>query len=165
MLRMKLVKSFCRVTIALIACSNISSAQVIPTPLLLDPYTQPKFVNPLPIPAVLTEKSRGAYTLQATQFTQHLGLFTPGTTTPLMTTVWGYNGTYPGPTIVATKGTPTRVYFPNRLTDKKKVPLPHLFPIDTTMMWAYHSCPTCMEVMWSLQVTVFPKLGIHLPLP
>jgi spore coat protein A len=133
---MKLVKSFCRVTIALIACSNISSAQVIPTPLLLDPYTQPKFVNPLPIPAVLTEKSRGAYTLQATQFTQHLGLFTPGTTTPLMTTVWGYNGTYPGPTIVATKGTPTRVYFPNRLTDKKKVPLPHLFPIDTTMMWA-----------------------------
>ena len=119
-----------------------ATAQVTPAPILLDPYTQPKFVSPLPIPAVLTEKSRGAYTLQATQFTQNLGLVTPGTKTPLLTTVWGYNGTYPGPTIVATKGTPTRIYFPNRLVDKKKAPLPHLFPIDTTMMWALSGNPT-----------------------
>ena len=138
---MKLVNAFSRVMLTLLTFSIGASAQVTPTPVLLDPYTQPKFVSALPIPAVLTEKSRGAYTLQATQFTQNLGLVTPGTNAPLLTTVWGYNGTYPGPTIVATKGTPTRIYFPNRLVDKKKVPLPHLFPIDTTMMWALSGNP------------------------
>ena len=79
--------------------------------------------------------------MQATQFKQHLGLFVPGTTTPLMTTVWGYNGSYPGPTIMATKGKPINIFFPNRLQDRKKNPLPHLFPIDTTMMWALSGNP------------------------
>jgi spore coat protein A len=49
------------------------------------------------------------------------------------TTVWGYNGTYPGPTIEARKGTPISVTYVNNL------PPTHLFAnsIDSTLHGVY----------------------------
>src|SRR5687767_5551466 len=71
---------------------------------LLDPMTQPKFVNPLPIPGVVQPTTPGgtSYRVSISQFQQELGLYDPLTGQPLRTTVWGYNGSYPGPTFVAT---------------------------------------------------------------
>ena len=134
---MKLTKMSSLLWLTTFFFCEFSTAQIAPAPpLLLDPVTQPKFVNALPIPTVMTARARGVFTLAATQFTQRLGLVTPGTNTPLLTTVWGYNGTYPGPTIQATKGVPLNVFFPNNLYNKAKVPLPHPLPIDNNMMWA-----------------------------
>ena len=136
---MKLIKSLLLI-IAVITgiCESTLAQTPPPAPLLLDPLTQPKFVNPLPIPAILSGRTRGAYTLAATQFRQNLGIVTPGTNAPLLTTVWGYNGTYPGPTIQAVKGTPVSVFFPNNLytNNRARTPLAHPLPIDPTMHWA-----------------------------
>lgn len=133
---MKLNKTSSLLLLAVSVICSFATAQVAPPPLLLDPIAQPKFVNSLPIPTVLSGRARGSFTLAASQFTQNLGLVTPGTTTPLMTTVWGYNGTYPGPTIQATKGVPLSIFFPNNLYNRSRVPLPHVLPIDPNMHWA-----------------------------
>jgi len=123
--------------VCVLSLSENTNAQIAPPqPVLLDPITQPKFVNALPIPAVISGSDGRVITLPATQFTQQLGLVVPGTKTPLPTTVWGYNGTYPGPTIQARKGTPLSVSFPNNLYNRARVPLPHLLPIDPNMHWA-----------------------------
>ncbi|EMR01247.1 multicopper oxidase domain-containing protein [Cesiribacter andamanensis] len=107
---------------------------------LLDPASQPKFVHPLPIPAVL-DVSEGPTTLSVdiTQVEQDLGLRHPQTGAVMKTTVWGYNGQYPGPTIFARKGVPLQVYWHNRLTEDGSdtgAPLPHLLPVDPSLHWA-----------------------------
>src|SRR6266542_3991554 len=70
---------------------------------LLDPATQPKFVNPLPIPSVMQPTTPGgtSYNVSITQFQQNLGLIDPATGKALNTTVWGYASSYPGPTFIA----------------------------------------------------------------
>lgn len=109
------------------------SAQIITT--LLDPLSQTKFINPLPRPAVLQPTVPGGnnYSVSITQFKQHLGLFDPSGG-PLMTTVWGYNGSYPGPTIEALKDNPVSVTWNNDLTDSDNYPLDHLFPVDESLI-------------------------------
>src|SRR4051794_24112371 len=82
-------------------------------PALLNPATQPKFVNPLPIPSVLDVRAGGTHTITVSQVQQNLGLIDPVTLQPLSTTVWGYNGTYPGPTILAQSGIPANFVFLN----------------------------------------------------
>ena len=77
---------------------------------LLDPRTQPQFVNPLPVPSVIDGRSGGTFTITISQFNQWLGLIDPTTQQHLSTTVWGYNGSYPGPTIVAKKDIPLSVF-------------------------------------------------------
>src|SRR5688500_20330036 len=64
---------------------------------LLDPLTQPKFVNPLPIPGVIQPTKPGgtSYQVSISQFEQQLGLYDLVTGQPMRTTVWGYNGSYP----------------------------------------------------------------------
>lgn len=76
---------------------------------LMDPTTQPKFVNPLPFPIpVLQPNTPGGtdYSVSVSQFKEDLGVRDPVTGAHLLTTVWGYNGSYPGPTIEAPKGHP-----------------------------------------------------------
>jgi len=102
---------------------------------LLDPTTQPRFVNPLPIPAAIDATAGGFYEILISQFEQSLGLYHPITGVPLMTTVWGYNGAYPGPTFVAMKDVPINVKWRNELSTGG-TPLPHLLPVDTTVHWA-----------------------------
>jgi len=114
---------------------------------LLDPLTQPKFVNPLAIPKVASPDKRknpgfDYYELAMTQMQQYLGLVDPVTGRPLVTTVWGYGGSYPGPTIEARStssenrvnpGSPVQVLWSNEL------PVTHLLPLDTTL-----DCATVM---------------------
>ncbi|HYX09400.1 MAG TPA: multicopper oxidase domain-containing protein, partial [Bacteroidales bacterium] len=92
--------------------SSTVSAQA----LLLDPLTQPQFVNPLPVPGVIDATNGGTFTITMTEFTQDLGLVDPvDLATPLLTKVWGYNNTYPGPTIRAMKDVPVNVFWLNNL--------------------------------------------------
>jgi spore coat protein A len=106
---------------------------------LLDPFTQPKFVNPLPFPGVIKPTVPGGtnYNVSISQFSQQLGLYDPVTGEPLSTTVWGYNGSYPGPTFEARKGVPINVTWSNDLVDRNNKPLPHLLPVDTSINWAF----------------------------
>lgn len=103
---------------------------------LLDPNTQPKFVNSLPLPGVLDARNGGAFTIAISQFEQDLGLVDPISGSPLARTkVWGYNGAYPGPTILAGRDKPVSVLWENKLVSANGV-LPHLFRIDTSLHWA-----------------------------
>ena len=98
---------------------------------LLDPVLQPKFVNPLPFPAVLQPtKGVNQYEVIISQFDQDLLGLKDASGNPLMTTVWGYNGSYPGPTIEATSGEAITVDWINELPEK------HLFAIDENVHWA-----------------------------
>ena len=108
---------------------------------LLDPRVQPKFVNPLPIPSVIDARSGGTLNISISQFEQNLGLVNPATGQPMFTKVWGYNGSYPGPTIVAKKDVPLSVYWHNNLVNSSNQPLPHLLPIDPSVHWALEGLP------------------------
>src|ERR1700746_3245234 len=92
----------------------------------LDPASQPQFVNPLKIPPTLDAKrdggKDGTLKIRMEQVSEDLGVFDPGTGHHLMTTVWGYNGTYPGPTIEARVNETVHVDWINHL------PTTHLFP-------------------------------------
>lgn len=111
-------------------------------PALLNPSTHPKFVNSLPIPKVMepTAANPTHYDVSVTQFTQNLGLIDPMTNLPMSTTVWGYNGSFPGPTFETKKNTPITVTWKNELYDKTNslLPvLPHLLPVDLSIIpWA-----------------------------
>lgn len=103
--------------------------EAMPAQALLDPVLHPKFVNPLPFPAVATPVNGNNYEMSLTQFSQDLGLVDPAGNS-LTSTVWGYNGSYPGPTIEARTGQIIQVKWTNNL------PVNHLFPIDNSIHWA-----------------------------
>ncbi len=114
---------------------------------VLDPLTQPKFANPLPVLANIGGRfdvtGGGTHEVRMTQFSQQLGLVDPVTGAPLSTTVWGYQfpgqaqGTYPGFTFVARRDVPVDVRWVNALEDAVTGdPLPHVLPVDTSIHWA-----------------------------
>jgi spore coat protein A, manganese oxidase len=94
-----------------------------------EPSTIPKFVDQLPIPAVARPVSQLEYLKQEKQIyniimqevKHRFHKYFP------LTTVWGYNGTYPGPTIEVNKDVPVNVKWINNLPDK------HLLPVDHTL--------------------------------
>ena len=124
-----------------LSVSVLSSHSFLAAQPLLNPRTQPQFVNPLPLPGVINAREGGTFTISITQFRQHLGLVDPVSGQPLETTVWGYNGTYPGPTILAKRGVPINVFWQNNLVSNTGQPLPHLLPIDATLHWAMEEVP------------------------
>ncbi|WP_018478932.1 multicopper oxidase domain-containing protein [Pontibacter roseus] len=106
---------------------------------LLHPASVPKFVNKLPIPSVIDAIDAGGreITMTISQFEQDLGLgLKDASGTPVLTNVWGYNGQYPGPTILTKKDQPIQVKWLNRLVDEGGEPLPHLLPVDKSIHWA-----------------------------
>jgi len=105
----------------------------------LDPNTLTKFQDPLP---VVTRQTGQNVSLTATEFRQQVlpSNFTAG---PYRgkTTVWGYNGTYPGPTIEAVRGMSTSVNYINNLGKStlytpKSLTIPGVLPVDQTLHWA-----------------------------
>lgn len=94
-----------------------------------DPATIPKFVDPIKIPKVAKsvipydkEKKRPAlYKMAAEEIKHRFHRAFP------LTKVWGYNGSYLGPTIIAYKGIPIRVKWINNLPDK------HFLPVDKSI--------------------------------
>ena len=125
-----------QLTIILPFCFFLLCLQPVQAQTFLDPTTQPQFVNPLPIPSVINAYDGKPLTIGITQYEQDLGLINPLTNQPLKTKVWGYNGQYPGPTILARKGLPLDIRWENNLVNENIV-LPHLLAIDATVHWAF----------------------------
>ena len=84
-----------------------------------------------------------SYTIGAGQIQANvLGLSRAGV--PLMTTAWGYGKkdsatgalrvTHPGRSFVAQRGQPIEVRWRNELVDGNGLPLPHILPVDQTVM-------------------------------
>jgi len=96
------------------------------------PVLEP-FVDPLPIPAVAQPVSgapggEATYIITMTEFEQQLHRDLPPTR------VWGYNGTYPGPTIEASRGRPVTVTWVNDLRDEQgNLRTDHYLPVDACM--------------------------------
>jgi spore coat protein A len=130
-LNKKFVPIIC-LLIASISITNQSLGQV-----LLDPLTQPQFVNTLTIPPTIDGRSGGVVDMSVTQKSFKLGIINPITKAPLSTTMWSYNGSVPGPTILASKGTPLKINWLNKLTDVSGKFLPHLLPVDESLEWAF----------------------------
>jgi spore coat protein A, manganese oxidase len=124
-------------TCSILIISNTSAT----SQMLLNPKTQPQFVNPLPIPSVIDGRNGGLFTIGISQFDQWLGLVNPVTQQRLNTTVWGYNGSYPGPSILAKKNVPVQVFWRNNLVNGSNQPLPHLLPVDVSIHWAMEDEP------------------------
>jgi len=91
------------------------------------------FVDPLPIPPVLTPSS--VVDVHIRQIRQKLHRDLPPTL------VWGYDGTYLGPTFDVRRGTPTEVRWLNDL------PSTHLLPIDHTIHGAESTLPDVRTVV------------------
>ena len=94
-----------------------------------NPATIPKFVDPMPIPAIARPVKKNDASGEKTSFyyiemrqAQHRF----HKNFPL-TTIFGYNGTYPGPTFLVAKDIPVQVKWENKLPRK------HFLPIDHTL--------------------------------
>lgn len=124
---------FCVVAMFLALCTPVREARAQVS--VLDPASQPRFVNPLPRPTRINATGGGQLTVTMAETRQHLGLFDPMTGEPLMTTVWGYDfgagPTYPGATIEARKDVDLDVLWQNQL------PFAHLLPVDDSLHWAF----------------------------
>lgn len=91
-----------------------------------DPNTIKKFVDPLPIPKILTptryeNHGEAFYKIDMRETNHQFHKDFP------FTRVWGYNGICPGPTIEANKDSPIQVEWVNQLPKK------HLLPVDHTL--------------------------------
>jgi spore coat protein A len=137
------IAQFSRLLVLLILQSLITTSAF--TQSLLNPGTQPKFVNLLPVPPVIDGRNGGLFTIGISQFDQMLGLIDPATQQPMQTQVWGYNGTYPGPTILAKKDKPIDIFWENNLVNGSNAPLPHLLPIDPSIHWAFDGSPNWQQ--------------------
>ena len=93
--------------------------------------TLKKYKDPLPIPRIIKPVAfrnyQPFYELEMTEFYQNLHSDMPDTK------VWGYENSYPGPTIQAYKDTPIYVKWINNL------PCTHFLPIDKTIHGAMHN--------------------------
>lgn len=98
-----------------------------------------KFVDALPIPPVLkpegTHNGIPFYEVTMEQVKQKLHRDLPPTT------VWGYNGMYPGPTFEVERNRPIFVEWNNKL------PFEHLLPVDQTVHGAEASVPSVRTVV------------------
>src|SRR3972149_6824290 len=131
---MMFVKKFLTTTLLVLLLCGVALGQM-----LLDPSTLTKYSDPLPIPAVLAPVgmlgSEIYYEVTMSECQQQLhSELSP-------TTVWGYNGTYPGPTFEARRNYPVAVKWINNL------PYDHLFTIDTMLHGAGYPNPAVRTVV------------------
>ncbi|MDR3444062.1 MULTISPECIES: multicopper oxidase domain-containing protein [unclassified Dyella] len=112
---------------------------------LVNPVTLARFVDPLPLPAVAKPvgqrsdpthpgKQLPLYRMEMRAFKAQLHRDLPPT--PL----WGYNGSFPGPTLVARRNEPLLIEWANALPKK------HFLPIDHTIHGAERSKPEVRTV-------------------
>jgi spore coat protein A len=95
-----------------------------------------RYVDLLPIPPVIrtTEKSEEVIEIEMRQFHQKVHRDLP----PTM--LWGYNGSWPGPTIEVESGKPLNINWVSKL------PTTHLLPIDHSIHGAESSLPEVRNV-------------------
>lgn len=108
-----------------------------------------KFVDALPIPPVLKAKDKRDnipfYEVTMKQVEQKLHRDLPPTT------VWGYNGMYPGPTFEVRRNHPILVKWKNAL------PFEHLLPVDRTIHGAEPDKPSVRTVVHLHEGRVRPE--------
>jgi spore coat protein A, manganese oxidase len=94
------------------------------------------YVDPLPIPRVIrsTDNPTGILELEMIQFQQKVHRDLPATT------VWGYNGSWPGSTIEAQSGQALNINWISKL------PTTHLLPIDHSIHGAEATLPSVRNV-------------------
>jgi spore coat protein A len=128
------------------AIGQVTATMASPPPvksgIRLTPY-----VDVLPVPTVLrpSEHADGLVELTMSEFQQKVHRDLPPTT------VWGYNGTWPGPTIEARVGEPIRVKWTNKLPSR------HLLPIDHSIHGAETSLPAVRAVAHLHGACVLPE--------
>jgi spore coat protein A, manganese oxidase len=98
-----------------------------------------KFIDELPIPPILKPRWKDQfytyYEVNMTEFKQSLHSELNDTT------VWGYEGSYPGPTIEVESGEKVFIKWINNLPDK------HLLPVDYTVHGAHVDVPEVRTVV------------------
>lgn len=108
-----------------------------------------KFVDSLPIPPVLKAKGKRDgipfYEVTMKQVKQKLHRDLP------LTTVWGYNSMYPGPTFEVRRNHPILVKW------KNKLPFEHLLPLDRTVHGAEPDKPSVRTVVHLHEGRVSPE--------
>jgi spore coat protein A, manganese oxidase len=94
------------------------------------------YVDPLPVPPVIRATGRPGEVIdiEMRQFQQKVHRDLPPTT------LWGYNGSWPGPTIEAQSGQPLSINWVSKL------PTTHLLPIDHSIHGAESSLPAVRNV-------------------
>lgn len=94
-----------------------------------NPLTIPKFIDELPIPHIAkpvdsyycSNERKEFYNIVMEETKHRFHKFFP------LTRIWGYNGTYPGPTIEVMKDVPILVKWTNQLPNE------HFLPVDHTL--------------------------------
>jgi FtsP/CotA-like multicopper oxidase with cupredoxin domain len=115
------------------ASSGVYQGDNAPCTANLCPLVLEAYVDPLPRPAVAvpvsgTAGGTAAYSIAMTETKQKLHRDLPPTT------VWGYGGSYPGPTIEASVGNPVTVTWRNDLRDSTgALRTDHFLPVDLCM--------------------------------
>lgn len=108
-----------------------------------------KFVDALPFPPVLKPKDSSGdiplYEVTMKQVKQKLHRDLPPTT------VWGYNGMYPGPTFEVRRSQPILVEW------KNKLPFEHLLPVDRTLHGSEPDKPSVRTVVHLHEGRVRPE--------
>jgi spore coat protein A, manganese oxidase len=96
----------------------------------------PRYIDPLPIPSIIrsTGKPDEVIDIEMRQFQQKVHRDLPPTT------LWGYNGSWPGPTIEARSGQPLNINWVSKL------PTTHILPIDHSIHGAESSIPAVRNV-------------------
>ena len=112
-----------------------------------------KFVDALPIPSILEPIDKSddipLYEVTMKQVIQKLHRDLPPTT------VWGYNGLYPGPTFEVRRNEPILVKWKNEL------PFEHLLPVDRTLHGAKPELPSVRTVVHLHEGRVRPENDGH----
>jgi len=112
---------------------------------LINPTSLARFVDPLPVPSVARAASQRkhpaypgrtlpCYRIEMRECKLHLHRDIP------VTSLWGYDGTFPGPTIQARRGEPLLVEWVNALPSR------HFLPIDHTIHGAERGKPDVRAV-------------------
>jgi spore coat protein A, manganese oxidase len=108
--------------------------------------TLTSFVDSLPIPPVIRpSKSGSALQIRMRPFRQKIHRDLPPTS------LWGYNNSWPGPTIEVRKSQPLSVKWANEL------PLKHFLPIDPTIHGAEEGVPEVRTVVHVHGAQVLPE--------
>ncbi len=107
------------------------TALAAPTP--LDPLTQPKFRMPLPIMPYRAMLAGGSLSMAVKPGLAQTGIV-DAAGNALSTPIFGYEGIWPGPSIVAKQGAPLAITWRNELVDANGAPLPHILPVDVTII-------------------------------
>ncbi|MCA9240640.1 MAG: multicopper oxidase domain-containing protein [Planctomycetales bacterium] len=111
---------------------------------VLDVSTLTKYLDPLPLPSVIAPSGTldGAplYEVSINQFQQQLHSQIPPTT------LWGYEGSYPGPTFEVQRDQTIKIRWTNDLRDTQNAPLDHILPYDNTIHGAGAQFPQARTI-------------------